>query len=211
MNSDDGLVDLVRGVFEDKPFLKQRLLRGNMTYAEAAEVISQNIKRDKSDILDVLRKMSDEIEEVLRREIFFDKDTGVVLTPNVMEVTLKVADKERAYEICSFVPEKEFLLLTYGHKEISFVTWSKYKSEIMEILGGVEIVDIKERLSSVSVKLTSGSTELLGIFYIASRALKWADIPIVEIYSTLTDMTFIVEEKYSIRTLEVLKGLVGAH
>ena len=50
--------------------------------------------------------------------------------------------------------------------------------------------------------------ETVGLFYIVTRALNWENINIVDIVSTLTEMTFIINESDTPKAFNALKRLI---
>ncbi len=63
-------------------------------------------------------------------------------------------------------------------------------------------------LSSLSIKIPIEAIETVGLLYILTKAINWENINIVEIVSTLTEMTFILKEDDVSRAFNTVKKLI---
>ena len=61
----------------------------------------------------------------------------------------------------------------------------------------------------MTIKIPIEAVEQVGLFYVITKALNWENINIIEIVSTLTEMTFIINENNTARAFDTLKKLVA--
>jgi hypothetical protein len=65
-----------------------------------------------------------------------------------------------------------------------------------------------DKLASLNIILPENVIEEAGFFYIMTRAFTWENIPIVEMVSTLDEITFIVNEKYVPKAFTLLQKTI---
>ncbi|GEM_PF-3407543 len=204
-------LSLIKKIFEEKPFLSQNILKGTMSYHELADIISHSHDIDKKEIVKALESYSLELERGFK-PVFFEKGSEVKLTSNLFEITLPSTSKHLVQAICDQMYHKDLFLMTLGPQEISLIIEKKHSELIEGLLEKHMITPLAKTdgLAAVTLKLSHNAYNLLGLFYLISRALNWASVPIVEIFSTYTELTFVVYEKDSLNAMKVMKDLINS-
>jgi aspartokinase len=115
---------------------------------------------------------------------------------------------KKIYEIIDF-KKGDFLTITQGLNEIMIITNQKYKTQILNLFQKKNIKKIIKELVSLTINISEEAVETIGLFYISTRALNWENINIIDIVSTLTEMTFIIEEDNTSRAFNTLRKLIN--
>ena len=90
------------------------------------------------------------------------------------------------------------------------ITNKKYESEVLKLFSKKKIKKIIKNASSLTISIPLSAVETAGLFYSATRALAWENINIIDIVSTFTEMTFLIDEDETGRAFDALKKLIEA-
>ena len=204
---------------EKKPFLEEALARGIINYVALAEILRPEIEKElkkevkTSAIMMSLRRLSEKLEKnfIKQAQIRF-KETDITIKSNLFEITVLkssviISNIKRLYDLMDF-SRGDFLTITQGVYEITIISNKKYKNKIEKILEEEKIVKTIDNLSSLTIKIPIEAVEQIGLFYIVTKALNWENINIIEIVSTLTEMTFILKEDDISQAFNILKKLI---
>ena len=92
--------------------------------------------------------------------------------------------------------------------EITIVTNFRFKPELELLFDESSRKKIIDGLSALSLKLPEDASEGVGLYYIITKALAWNNVNIVEIISTWSELTLIIEDEKINLSHEVIQGLV---
>ena len=142
----------------------------------------------------------------------FDKKAGVKTRIGLVEITVaRIAKTSSAlHEICTQIDlhANDIFTFTQGMKEVTIITETKYEKTILDILKKHKLIKRIDNLSALSVFLPEQAYETRGVLYLAMKTLYDAGINIVEVVSTLTELTIIVDEEDTEEARDALKEMV---
>ena len=201
-----------------KPFIEEAMTRGILNYAALAEDMHEDVeiefggKVKQSSIMMALRRLSEKISATKITKIKFDKGTDITIKSDLIELTVRKTDSaqtklKKLYDEISF-EEGDILTITQGLYEVTVITNIKYKDVIKQHLKKEKIIKQFKNLASLSIRIPLSSIETSGLFYMVTRELTWENINIMEIVSTLTELTFIINERELPRAFVVLKRVI---
>ena len=211
--------NIAQKIVREKPFLEEALAKGLINYAALAENFQEEIEKELrkkvkiSAIVMALRRLAEKLEtELIKKTSFQFKETDVTIKSDLVEFTVQksptvIKSIRKVYDSVDF-SKGDFLTMTQGIYEITLIFNKKYKNKFEKIFEHEKIIKTIEELASVTIKIPIDVVETVGFFYIITKALNWENINIIEIVSTLTELTFIVKEDDAPRAFKVLKGLV---
>ncbi len=211
---------LVEKIVEKKPFLEEALAKGIINYAALAEILQPDIENElkikvkTSAVMMALRRFSEKLEKTFvgQAPIKF-KESDLTIRSDLFEVTVHKSpfiDIRKLYDLVDF-SKGDFLTVTQGLYEVTIIASKKYKLKILRFLEKERIVKTVDNLSSLTVKIPIEALETAGLFYVITKSLTWENINIVEIVSTLTEMTFILREDDVSRAFDTLKRIIEQH
>lgn len=206
------IAQIVEKLIEQKPFLQEALGKQIINHAALAETLIpeiENIIKTKvkfSTVNMAIRRLSEKINKELKVEYKFNNDTNITLKSKLIEITTYKTNNTHEiikdiYKIINF-NEGDFLTITHGLNEIMFITNTKNEKAIKEILPPEIIKKEITNLSSITINISDKSYQSIGLFYIITRALNWSNINIIDIVSTLTEMTFIIKNTDAAKAYE---------
>ena len=139
-------------------------------------------------------------------------DTDITIKSDLVEITVRKTEKieqklKELYDLMDYT-KGDFLTITQGIYEITIITNKKRVEKVTKIIGQSPIKKIIKDLCSLSIIIPEESVRTVGLFYITTRALAWENIPIVEVVSTLTEFTLILNEEDTPKAFKILKEVI---
>jgi aspartokinase len=209
---------LIEKIIEQKPFIQEALSRGIINNAALAEelipVLEKELRREVkfSAVNMAIRRLAEKIENKQISKVKFDRETDITIKSSLVEITVYKTENSqknvrKLYGIVKF-KEGDFLTITQGLHEVMIITNERYLEKIKSLFARKNIKKIINNLSSLTLNIPMKSTETVGMFHLVTRALNWENISIVDIVSTLTEMTFILKEEDTSKAFEVLKTVI---
>lgn len=210
---------LVRKIVSENPFLVEAMSKEIISYGNFAEQIKAGIEKElgkkvkESAIVMALRRHADELEH-------FDKNIGkfnfrgeIIMRTNVMDANVVksealLAKIKNLYSMLNF-GRGDTLNIILGSNEITIVTNEKYDKKVSDFLKGEKILSKKFDLVALTIVFDDKRFFTTpGVIFTAVRRLAWEGINIFEIVSTMTEMTFIVGKKDSMKAYNALQEIV---
>lgn len=209
---------LVKGIVEKKPFLEEALNRGIINYGALADVLLPEIEKElkkkvkHSAVMMALRRYSETAGKKLLDKAKFEEDTDISMRSGLVEVTIVktpgYADVVKKFYDFVDTRNGDFISVIQGVHEISVITNKKHEKDVLRCVKKADVKDVNRELSSLTINIPENSTETVGLFYVITRALSWENLPIVEIISTWTEMTYIFNTDDASKAFTVIKKLI---
>ena len=128
---------------------------------------------------------------------------------NVVKSNNLLTKIKNLYSLIDF-EKGDILNIILGNNEVSIITNEKCEKKLLDFLKGEKILNKEFDLVSLTISFHSSDfIETPGVIFTAIRKLAWNNINIFEIVSTMTELTFILKKKDSIKAYNVLYELVG--
>ena len=210
---------LTEKIIEKKPFLEDALAKGIINYVALAENLKPEIEKElkkkikTSAIMMALRRLSEKLEKnfIKQAQVRF-KETDITIKSDLFEITLlkspsNIKNIKRIYDLIDS-SRGDFLTITQGMYEITIISHKKYKNKMEKILEEEKVIKNIDNLSSLTIKIPISAVEQIGLFYVITKSLNWENINIIEIVSTLTEMTFILKEDKTSQAFNTIKRLI---
>jgi aspartokinase len=209
---------IVKEIVRDQPYLLEAINRGIIHFgnlsAELRPKIEEILQKKVTDssIIMALRRYADEVQEQYEKEgsrrLYCEItmktnicDFNVVKSPSLLQLIpslYNLVDLNRG----------DFLNITVSNHEISIVVSRKHFDAIQKKLKGEEILDKKADLVALTIVFDGDFFNTPGITYQILQSLAWKNINILEIISTMTELTLVINKDDSIKSYEVLHELI---
>jgi hypothetical protein len=211
----------VEQIIKQKPFLQEALVRGLINNAALAESIIPEIeKKEKrkikfSAVNMAIRRLSEALDKKFESKLKFDKHSDITIKSNLILLMVKRTwNSQRAlkglYELFDNRPGT-FINVTQGPHEIVILTSDFHEKEIGGLFSKQDKIKEFSKLSGVTIRIPTNFSETPGFLYIISRALALDNINIVDVISTYTELTIILDERDTSRAFDVLRELINSH
>jgi len=211
----ESVSSMVKYLLENKPFLLDALSRGILSLGNLATEFKPDIEKSlgktikETAIIMALRRYGEEIREH-RDTVVSESISGEILMKtnicdfNILKSTNLLSRLKNLYEMVN-IERGDFLNIIVGNNEISISVSEKYYGEIELFLQGETLFNQSRGLVSLTVIFNGDFLHTPGIVSQVMHRFAWENINIFEIVSTMTELTFVIENKNSIKGYEVLQ------
>ncbi|VVB74346.1 Uncharacterised protein [Candidatus Tiddalikarchaeum anstoanum] len=209
---------LLENIIEKKPFLEEMLVRGLVNYAALAEMLKPELEKELKKevkmpaVMMALRRLSEKMKLKLKPSPINFKESDVTVKSDIFEITVMksqtiINNIKKIYDLVNF-QRGDFLTMTHGIYEITILSNRQYREKIKKILEEEKIIKIIDKLAALTVKIPIRAVETIGIFYSLTKAMTWENINIIEIVSTLTELTLVLNEDDISKAFNTIKKLM---
>ncbi|MGH4038788.1 MAG: hypothetical protein ACRQFF_13200 [Sphaerochaeta sp.] len=208
----------VKRIIDKTPFIHEMLVRGILSFSNYASSIKQEVEDSygksvkHSAIVMAIRRYGEELKVRDSAEKKINVDYEIVMKTKICDLNIVRNDKfisklSKLYNEVS-TEKGDFLNVSLGSHEISVSVSEKYKDIVDEIAIGEEILHQKDDLVALSLVFSGEFMATPGIVYEAVRKLAWEVINVIEIVSTKSELTFVINREDSMRAFDVLQSFL---
>jgi hypothetical protein len=204
---------------DKSPFIHEMLVQGILSYSNYAENIRPDVEKlngssvKSAAIVMALRRYADELKGKEKTEAKSNVDYQIVMKTNIFDLNLVRRDSfiSKLGSLYSKIsPEKgDFLNVSLGSHEISLAVSEKYRPLVEELSKGEEILHKMVDLVALTLVFTGDFLQTPGIVYEAVRRLAWEEINVIEIVSTMNELTFVINRSDSMSAFDVLQSFLA--
>lgn len=207
--------ETVGEIISASPFLEDALTEGIINYSALARKIRPEVERrllkdvQTGAILMALRRLSNKFKPTNTLKKIIHSNNDLIVRSNLVEFVMantdftinmhkkliKLAEQEEQY----------FLTITEGVFETTIIAGNDLFDQIKAILPSEKIISQLTHLSSITIHLPTSNIYSPGLYYFFLKALAWEGINIIEVVSSYTEFTIVLENKDVDRAFSVLK------
>jgi len=211
---------LVKKYVSENSFLLEAMSKELISHGNLAEQLKPEIEQElgkkvkESAIVMALRRYAEELKSFDKNIKKFNFQGEIIMRTNIIDFNVvKSSDLlskiKNIYNLVNF-EKGDTLNIILGSNEVSIVANEKYKDKLSIFLKGEKILNKEFDLVALTI-VFEGKNFLTtpGVIFTAIRKLAWEQINIFEIISTMTELTFILSKKDSMKAYNVLQELVG--
>lgn len=210
----------VKRIVDKSPFIHEMLINGILSFSNYASSIQDEVQKvygkevKASAIVMALRRYGEELKRENAKNDHGNVEYGIVMKTNIFDVNLVRKDNfisKLGVLYRNISTEKgDFLNITLGSHEVSLAVSEKYRYLVDELTEGEEILNQMNDLVALSLIFTGDFLQTPGIVYEAVRHLAWEQINVIEIVSTMNELTFVIKREDSMKAFDVLQGFLRA-
>jgi len=211
---------LVKKIVSENTFLLEAMCKNLISYGNLAEQLKPEIERElqkkvkESAIIMALRRYEEELQDFDKKIKKFKFQGEIIVRTNIIDFNIVKSSNllnkiKNLYSLVNF-GKGDTLNIILGSNEVSIVTNEKYKNKIPNFLKGEKILNKEFDLVALTI-VFEGKNFLTtpGVIFTAIRKLAWEQINIYEIVSTMTELTFILGKKDSMKAYNALQEFVS--
>lgn len=209
---------IVKKTLSDQPFVQEALRRKIINYGALAEVMKSDVERElgkrvkHSAIMMAIRRYAKEVRKKRPLKLPFDYSTEITIKTNMFDVNVAISPTlftklNKLRKLIKY-EKGEILNIIHGVHQVSIVTNSKHKEKVLEILQGEKILVKLDNLASLTVKVLPDFLYTPGIIASLTMRLAWENVNILELVTTMNEITLIIDKKDAIKAYRVLGELV---
>lgn len=211
------IAQIVEDLVIQQPFLADALQRGLLNYGALADHLLPGVQQETKRVVKhaavmmALRRLAEKLEQHdLQPPSFHDAD--IAIRSNLFELTVqntrRAFDRVHDYRRTINYDRGELLTITQGLHELTIISNKHHLPALHNLLKEEHIKNVTEELSLLTIKIPEEALGTPGYFYTLTKALAWENINIIEIVSTLTEMTFALADRDVPRAYKVVKRVI---
>lgn len=208
----------VKKLINEQPYLLEALNRGIIHFGNLAAELKPKIETEldktvtESSVTMALRRYADEVKGKVDNLQPLALDCEVTMKTNICDFNI-VKTNKLLTQLKSFyglvdLERGDFLNITIGNREISIAISQKYRDQIETRLKSETVLHRQEDLVALTIVFNSDFFHTPGITYQVLQSLAWQNVNLLEIISTLTELTIVIEKRDSIKSYTVLHELI---
>ena len=211
---------IVKKIVSEQAFVEEGLANGIISIANLAEQLLPKIEKELNKkikhaaVVMALRRYADEILEHRKKTKTFDYSGEILMKTNICDFSIVKSSSllvklKTIYNLVNF-ERGDTLNVIVGNNEVSIIINEKYEDNLAKFLSGEKILNKEQGLVALKIIFKSEDfTNTPGVIFNIVRKLAWENINIYEIVSTMTELTFILSKKDSMKAYNVLSEMVG--
>jgi len=208
----------VERIIKQKPFLAEALLSGLINKSSLSRQILPQVQQmthkrvNEGAILMALKRLrlADAINDIGKksklRSDFITRSNLIEFT--VLNINFLIDKHKRIIEEADKT-NNYFLTITRGGFETTIIASFELSDSIIEILGRKNIVSQQEGLVSLTMRFLGDIVSVPGIYYSILKILAWENINVIEVVSTFSEFSIILDDKDVGRAFLLLKELTN--
>jgi aspartokinase len=206
----------VEKVVRNSPLLEECLAAGLVNLSAVARTIRPQVeseilkKAGTAALVMALRRLAPQLERKAgdpKRILRLIRD--ITVRSNITEFTFRNSDTilQRQVRLLQTIRGEgdHFITCTQGVHEMTVMVHADYESVVERIFHDEKRVSKVRNLAALGIHLTPKVVEVPGVYYAILKQLTWSGINVVEVVSTMTELTLLLEKKNVERAFVVLK------
>lgn len=209
---------LIEVEIKKKPLLQEAIMQGIISYAALAEKLHPKIQKELnkkislSAVVMALRRHSEKLKKNFIKKSKFNFDTEIIMKTHLIDFCFLKSNEifsklKKIYTLIDYEKGDTFNVIN-GNYEVSIVASNKYYKKIKDVLKEEKLLNIEKNLVSLTLNLSKDFISTPGTIFEITRKLAWENVNIIEIVSTMTELTFIVEKKKATDAYNALQELI---
>lgn len=209
------IADALEEIIQNYPFIEEGLSHGLINYSAFAREIKPQIEKrlyksvKEGAIVMALKRISEGLSKKSARIESIDLADFTVRS-NLCEITFQNSDTlpEKTRQLFDTISGRKDVICTLseGVRETTFIISSEIKKEVMKMFKDEILMAEINNLSSITIRLPKEVVYIPGVYYRILKMLAWENINVVEVLSTYTELTILVETKYVDKSFSILRG-----
>ena len=209
----------VEQILKKRPFIEEAFSQELINLSSLARLILPEVREltfkevKEGAILMALKRLPKTLRSASRIKDVLGKSHDLIARSNLAEFTVLNSDFsiEKHKKIIKEAEEtkKYFLTITQGVFETTIIISKELKERIEEILGKGKVISQFDNLSSITIRLPGKTVLTPGVYYTILKYLAWEGINVVEVVSTFSEFTVILENKEVSHAFSLLKSTLS--
>lgn len=210
---------VVNDIIKKTPSLETVLASGIVNYSSLARMLKPQVKEKlfrenikEGAIIMALKRATQKLKKDFTTDIHLEKYLGnITLRSNLVDYTFTnsqtiISAQNKLLE--KYSARKDlFLTISHGVSQVTIIAGSSCEKDIKEIFKKETVSGYLSNLSSLTIEIRPEATKMIGIYYSILKLLVWEKISFVDLISTFTELTILMETKYIEKAFSVLNNI----
>lgn len=211
------ITTVVHSIIKHQPFLDDALARNIINFSSLAADLQPEVEKElrkpvkQGTIIMALRRYLPKKNKFSRND--FRKLGDIVVRSGITEFTYLnsktlISNKARLLDAVKDEPNI-YLNYSSNYQESNFLISTSITELVQEYFKEEIQVNEKAELSSISIALPEGNTQMVGLYFYIFRLLAYEGIPVYEIISTTNYFTLFLEKEYVNQAFVLMNEIKG--
>lgn len=196
-------------------YLSEAMSKGLINNSSLARYMKPEIEEmlvkevNVSSIIMALNRLQKNLKPGYKFPNIFKTPPTIVVRSNLTEINVVNSENlnKKYKEMLNINSGQKYIVFTKGASESTIIADNEICDEIEQMFLTEKIVSKFKKLSSITVNLPKEATQTPGVFYFLLKSLAWEGINIIEIISTSSELTLILDDKEVNKAFAILKSL----
>lgn len=208
---------VVREIIKEAPFLEEGLEREIINLSALSRLLKPQIEKrllkeiKEGAIVMALKRMEERLkrERKKRKKILEILEIRTVnnLSLFTFSISPTIYEKIKEFQKIKFKKRETICILSEGTREITFTISSQLIKKIKENFKREKLLFKKDNLSLITLRFPRKTISIPGTYYQILKFLAWEKINLIEIFSTYTELSLLIEEKNVKRVFSIFNTL----
>ncbi|MFH0979124.1 MAG: ACT domain-containing protein [Candidatus Woesearchaeota archaeon] len=208
---------LVREFVDRQPLLQEAIIEGIVNFGALADQLKPRIEKElsrkvkHSAVVMALHRYSETLKKPFPKK--FDYRSEIIIKTGICDLILVKSPElferlKKAYDLVDY-NKGDTLNIVLGNYEVSLVVSERILASLTSLLRDVKVISIEHDLVSIALRFNEKFVTTPGVIANITRKLSWNNVNIVEIVSTMTELSVIIHERNLTRAYKVLQELIS--
>ncbi|KKQ27013.1 MAG: hypothetical protein A3H17_04055 [Candidatus Levybacteria bacterium RIFCSPLOWO2_12_FULL_37_14] len=197
-------------------YLSEAISKGFINNSSLARYIKPEIEEmltkeiSISSIIMALIRLQKNIKPQSKYKNIFENKPTIIIRSNLFEINFtnsKTLEAKYSHILSLNEERKFFLTFSKGISESTIIASNEIANQIKTITKSEKMISELNKLSSITINLPNQAISSPGALYFFLKSLAWESVNIVEIVSTLSEFTLILEDKNVGKAFSIIKSL----
>ena len=206
----------VETLIAESPFLHEGLAAGIVNLSAVARAIRPRIeselrkKAGEAALVMALRRLAPKLKKRAgdpRGILRMIRD--ITVRSNITEFTFRNSDTILQCQVRLLQKLRgesdHFITCTQGVHEMTVMVHTEYERVVEKVFSGERRVSRVANIAALGIHLTPKVVEVPGVYYAILKQLTWSGINVIEVVSTMTELTLMLEKRNVDKAFLVLK------
>ena len=206
---------IVKKIIETKPFIHESMARGIISFGNLADILLPEIEKfydgevKNSAVVMALRRYGSELKKKEKELHINEISYEITIKTNILDIIIEkratlLNKLNKLYQLVA-LEKGDFLNITIGSNEVGIAVSQKYSAQLNNMLSEEIILHRKTDLVALTVIFSGDFLYTPGVIYEAVRKLAWEHINVLEMVSTMNELTFVINRSESAKAYETLQ------
>lgn len=209
---------VVDELIKQTPSLETALMSNIVNYSSLARMLKPQVEKKlfkdikEGAIIMALKRTTRRLKKDLPKNLDLSKYLGnITLRSHLVDYTfinsLTIVSAQNVL-LEKYTARKDlFLTVSHGVSQVTIIASESCEEDIKKIFKKEVVSAHLSGLSSLTIGIQPEATKMVGIYYSILKVLIWEKISFVELISTFTELTIVMETKYIEKAFSVLKNI----
>jgi hypothetical protein len=209
------VAEVLSSIIMESPFLEEGIAEGIINLSALARKLQPRLETalmkpvSESAIIMALKRLSPKVTQKMKiNETSICQLGDLTVRSDLSEFTFIRSDLllEKQKKLLHAIKDitNSFVTFTQGVYEITAIVNSRLESTVERIFKGERLVAHETNLAAITIRLTPESLHTPGVHYSVLKQLAWYNINVVEVVSTYTEFTIILNKSQVDTSFSVL-------